>query len=99
MLYQLALNLHKVINDLNENITFDQINLLEQIICTRRHLRFEVCRDFRYKIGMNVMSNKFYHISYLIGLDMLNLKFVHFKKLAKIQFLKYGKTWHLKCKT
>ena len=42
---------------------------------------------------MNTTANKFYHILKLIGLDLLNLKFVHFKKIAKIQFLKYGKTW------
>ena len=28
-----------------------------------------------------------------IGLEAINLSFVHFKKLIKIQFLKYGKTW------
>ena len=58
----------------------------------RRQLKFEIFRDFRGKIGMNTTANKFYHISKLIGLDSLNLKFVHFKKIAKIQFLKYGKT-------
>ena len=26
-----------------------------------------------------------------VGLDMLNMSFVHYKKLAKIQFLKFGK--------
>ena len=37
-------------------------------------------------------ANKFFYISDQIGLNLLNLSFVHFKKLAKIQFLKYGKT-------
>ena len=37
-------------------------------------------------------ANKFYCISDQIGLDTLELSFVHFNKLAKIQFLKYGKT-------
>ena len=41
---------------------------------------------------MNMTANKFYCINNEIGLDMLNLSFVHFKKLAKIQFLKYGTT-------
>ena len=41
---------------------------------------------------MNTTANKLYHVNNLIGLDMLNLKFVHFKKLAKLQFLKNGKT-------
>ena len=34
----------------------------------------------------------FYCISDQISMDSLNLTFVHFKKLAKIQFLKYGRT-------
>ena len=42
---------------------------------------------------MNTISNKFFHISKLISLDLLNISFVHFKKIMKIQFLKYGKTW------
>ena len=92
MLYQIALNLHKVINDLDNSLTFDQIALMDQIVCTGRQRRFEVCRSFNVKIGLNTMANKFYHISNLISLDMLNLKFVHFKKLAKIQFLKNGST-------
>ena len=50
----------------------------------------------RRKIGMNTTANKFYCITDLIGLDQLNLSFVHFKKLAKIQFLKYGKTLNSK---
>ena len=92
MLYQIALNLHKLINDLDDPLNFDQIELLEQIVCTRRQLRFEIHKNNNVKIGMNTVANKLYHVSNLIGLDMLNLGFVHFKKLAKIQFLKNGKT-------
>ena len=40
---------------------------------------------------MNMTANKFYCIKNLIGLDMLSMSFVHYKKLAKIQFLKFGK--------
>ena len=50
-----------------------------------------------YKIGLNETANKFYFINNEISLDMLDLTFVlatfvNFKKLAKIMFLKYGKT-------
>ena len=55
-------------------------------------LKFQVFKNFNTKIGMNTTANKLFHVNNLIGLDMLNLKFVHFKKLAKIHFLKYGKT-------
>ena len=53
---------------------------------------FETFKSNRNKIGMNTISNKFFHISKLIKLDFLNLGFVHFKKLMKIQFLKNGRT-------
>ena len=43
-------------------------------------------------IGMNSTANKFYALSNLISLSMPSLSYVHFKKLAKIKFLKYGKT-------
>ena len=85
-------NLHKVLNPLNE-INFELVTVLEQTVCGRRQLRFELIRNFNGKIGMNTTANKFYHITNMISLDMLNLSYVHFKKIAKIQFLKYGKTW------
>ena len=91
MLYQISLNLHKVLNPLNE-INFELVTVLEQTVCGRRQLRFELIRNFNGKIGMNTTANKFYHITNMISLDMLNLSYVHFKKIAKIQFLKYGKT-------
>ena len=69
--------------------------VLEQIVCGGRQLRFEIIRVLNGKIGMNTTANKFYHISKQISLDQLNLKYVHFKKLAKIQFLKNGKTWSM----
>ena len=95
MLYQIAINLHKVINDIDNLLTFEYVTLLDQMVCTQRQLRFEMIWNFNVKIGMNTTANKFYHINKLISLDMLNLKFVHFKKLAKFQFLKYGQTWSL----
>ena len=49
-------------------------------------------KNSKSNIGMNTTANKLFHVSNLIGLDMLNLEFVHLKKLAKIQFLKNGKT-------
>ena len=92
MLYQIALNLHKVINDTDTHISTETSSVLDQVICTRRQLNFETFKNNTYKIGLNTTGNKFYHVSRLIGLDKLNLGFVHFKKIMKIQFLKYGKT-------
>ena len=91
MFYQISLNLHKVLN-FEYHPTHEQTTVLEQMLCGRRQLKFEIARDFNGKIGMNTTANKFYYISKLIGLDSLNLKFVHYKMKAKIQILEYGKT-------
>ena len=66
--------------------------VLDQTVCTGRQLRFQIFRNNKRKIGMNMTANKLHCISNLVGFDMLNLSFVHFKKLAKIQLLKFGKT-------
>ena len=68
------------------------ITVIDQMILTSRQINFQILRNNRRKIGLNTTANKFYHISNQIGLNRLNFKFVHFKKLAKLQFLKYGKT-------
>ena len=92
MLYQAALQLHKTLNSCHNVITTETIRVLEQIVCTRRQLTFEIHRANNTKIGMNTQANKFYHITKMVSLDRLNLNYAHFKKIMKLQFLKYGKT-------
>ena len=91
-LYQSSLKLFKTLNENIDDLTFEQVTVFDQIRCSTRQLNFEIERNNAFKIGMNTTSNKFYSLSKLISLGMLNLTFVHFKKLAKLQFLKYGKT-------
>ena len=91
MLYQISLNLHKVLNSV-ESVGSTLVTVLDQIVCGRRQLRFEIVKNFQVKIGMNTTANKFYYVSSQIRLDLLNLSFVQYKKIIKIQFLKYGKT-------
>ena len=91
--YQLSLLLHKSISELNETCTTEHALLLNNIVCTGRQINFEIIRNNKCKIGMNKLSNKFYHISKLISLNNLDKNFVHFKKIMKIQFLRNGKTW------
>ena len=55
-------------------------------------MNFELIKDNNFKIGMNTIVNKFYHINKQIRLDTLNFSFVHYKKIMKLQYLKYGKT-------
>ena len=82
MKYQIALSLHRLINDSSEQLNFDHIMVLDQLICTRRQLKFEIIRKFNNKIGMNIQANKFYYINSEISLDMLNMSFVHYKKIV-----------------
>ena len=88
MYYQMSLQLHKTLNKIFESCTSEHAALLNNVVCTRRQLKFEVIRSNRSKIGMNSINNKFYHITKLIGLDLINLSFVHFKRMMKIQFKK-----------
>ena len=92
MSYQAAIHLYKVINDSFEECTTEHAHLLNNIICPRRQLKFEIFRSNRTKIGINSLSNRFHHLSKLLRIDSLNIGFVHFKKTVKIQFLKNGKT-------
>ena len=88
--YLNATNLHKILNPID--IRFENVTLLNQMICTGRQTMFQIWRENKSKIGLNTTANKFYSLSGKIALNSLNFSFVHFKKLMKIQFLKYGKT-------
>ena len=92
MLYQAALKLYKILEDLDEKCTFEHVTVISNIVSTSRQTTFEILRDNSSKIGLNTTSNKLYHINKQISLLALSYSFVHFKKLMKIQFLKYGKT-------
>ena len=92
MLYQLSLNLHKTLNQMENELTFEQITVLDQTICTCRQINFQILKNCNIRIGLNTTANKFYPISNIISLDRLNLGFIHFRKTSKAQFLKYGKT-------
>ena len=92
MYYQMSLNLFKIINNNDNDLSFETITVLNQIVCSRRQLKFQILRNFNTKIGLNTTANKLYHLNDLISFDLLNLTFVHFKKIMKIPFLKYGKT-------
>ena len=92
MMYQISLKLHKLLSTIDNNLAFEQITVLHQLVCTSRQINYRILRNNNSKIGMNTTANKLYHVNNQIGLGMLNLSFVHFKKLAKLQLLKFGKT-------
>ena len=92
MHYQLALNLYRTLNlDVNE-LSFEVITVFDQLICTRRQSMFQIFRNSNTKIGFNTTANKLFYLNNKIGLENLNLSFYCFKRLAKLMFLKYGKT-------
>ena len=95
MKYQIALSLHRLLNSMDEELSLDQVMVMDQAICTSRQLRFQVQRKFNQKVGMNIPINKFYYINDEIGFDMLNLSYVHYKRLCKFQYLKYGNTYYM----
>ena len=92
MLYQVALKLHRIMEDLDVRCTFDHVTIISNIVSTSRQTTFEILKDNNSKIGLNTTSNKLYRVNKQISLLALSHGFVHFKKLMKIQFLKYGKT-------
>ena len=95
MLYQISLNLYKTFNFTNNVPPTEVIRVFEQMISTRRQVLFESFRSNRSKIGMNANENKFYHINKQIPLATLNFSFMAFKRVMKLKFLKFGKTWSL----
>ena len=68
MMYQLAINLFKMVNLNLSTIrpSNDLIRILDQVVITRRQVMFELYRTNRSKIGMNVIENKLYHLNKLI---------------------------------
>ena len=62
-------------------------NLANQIISTRRQTHFEIQKPNKFKIGLNILSNKLYCLNNQIELNILNLPFYAFKNLMKTKYL------------
>ena len=90
--YQMSLKLHKLINEHDNKLSFEHVTLMDQIVCTSRQINFQIFKIHNTRVGLNTTANKLFPLNNLIGLDKLNMNFAHYKKLAKIQFLKYGNT-------
>ena len=75
MMYQIAINLDKTVNENRSIPSTELIRLLEQVVCTRRQVMFELFKSNQSKIGMNANENKLYHINKIIVLDKLNWSF------------------------
>ena len=86
MYNQMSLKLHKLLNEHGNQLSFEHVTLMDQIVCTGRQLIFQILRKFITKIGLNTTENKLYPLNNMISLDRLNMNYVHYKKLAKIFF-------------
>ena len=86
--YKLSLLLHKTFNS-NDHDS-DWLNFANQIVVTGRQTKFSLFKNNNFKIGLNILQNRFYTLSNLIDLDKLNLPFPAYKRLMKIQFLPYN---------
>ena len=58
-----VLNMHKLLNGHENNLGFEHVTLMEQIICTRRQINFEILNNNNSKIGLNTTANKPYSLS------------------------------------
>ena len=56
----MALKLHNLVNENLEELTFEQITDVDQMISSRRQINFEINRNKTGKIGMNTCANKLY---------------------------------------
>ena len=91
--YQMSLKLHKILNEQSFDCSLEYVRVIDQIVCPRRQILFRIFKTNNYRIGMNTTANKLFYLNDLITLDSISYGYVHFKKIMKVQFLKYGKTW------
>ena len=85
--YKISLLLYKVFN--GKVSGKDWIDFNNQIISTGRQTYFDIHRSSTFKIGSNILSNKFSCINRKIHLDYLNLSFPTYKYRMKNIFLPY----------
>ena len=83
--YKLALQLHKVFN--TNVATSDWTNINLNNIQTSRQTGFMTSRNNRLKLGMNIISNRFFYPNGKIELGWLKLAYRSFKtKLKNFSF-------------
>ena len=91
MVYQMALKLHKLLNENTDDLDFEQITVIDQLVCTKRQLNFELLQNFRSKIGSNTTANKLYPLSKVISLSVLGLDYVHFLVIFSLTLMGHFK--------
>ena len=79
--YKLSILLHKLYNSEHQNT--DWRDLANLIIITRRQTKFRTFKSNNYKIGMNVLINRFHSLNDLIELKDLDSTLPCFKRKMK----------------
>ena len=85
LLFKHAVTLHRLVN--NEIPSFEWLALHFNIILTSRMVNFKVIPQFNYKVGQNILTNRFSVINGQIPLNWLNKSYASFKLLCKKEFL------------
>ena len=75
MMYQIAINLYKTVNENLSIPSTELIRLLEEVVCTQQQVMFELFKSNQSKIGMNANENKLYYINKIIVLAKLKWSF------------------------
>ena len=83
--YKLALQLYRTFN--LQVPTQDWVNVNINFRNTSRQIHFHTHKSNRLKIGMNMLSNRFFYLNGKIELDWFNLSFNSFKVKCKKLFL------------
>ena len=72
----MSIKLHKLINEHENDLSFEHMTLMKTIVCTRRQINFEIFKNCNGKIGLNTTANKFYPLNNMIGLMNDTLDFI-----------------------
>ena len=86
-LFKLSLLLYKTLN--STTFSKDWLELTDQIVITRRQVTFDSFMKNNYKIGLNILTNRFNQLKHLIDLDDFNLDVIPFKLKMKRKFKPY----------
>ena len=85
MKYKLAPCLFKLYNENYNSIKFTQLNFIQ--VLTGRQTLFTTLKNNKYKVGLNLLSNRLYYVNDEIPLEWLNNSLSTFKIKCKEMYL------------
>ena len=88
MYYQIALKLHKLINDPENVLSFEHITVMNQIVCTRRKINFQILRNCNSKIWHEHHSKQVVSLEQPRGITNVDFQFCTLQENIKNIILK-----------